>query len=102
MLGFDEVRQPDAGQLFPDAGDVDAQRIVVHIELVVPEEVHDVVAGADLPSVLEKVVKNLGLIFGQFKLLPTLFNGAAFQMQSGTIPDKYFRCLRSSSSLSQK
>ena len=101
-LVFAEQPPENIVQFLSYAGDVDTQRIVIHIELVIPKEIYNVATRTDFSSVLKKVVKNLCLIFGQFNRLPTVFNDAALQMQSGIIPDKYLGCLRNSICLSQK
>ena len=102
VLGLDKICQAEAGQLLPDAGDVDAQSIVIHIELVVPEEVYDVAAGANLPGVFEEVVEDLDLVLAQFCRLPAVCDGAVLQVQLGAIPDKDLGGLGTGSRLSQQ
>ena len=63
MFCPDKILKADGGQLFPDARDIDAQGIVVHIELIVPEEIHDIVSRADGSGVSEEIVKNFDLVF---------------------------------------
>lgn len=54
MFGFDEIRQANADQFLSYAGDVDTQRIVIHIELVIPKEIYNVATRTDFSSVLKR------------------------------------------------
>ena len=86
MLGLDEARQADARQLLPDAADVDAEGIVVHIDLVVPQVGHQVPPGADGPGVAEEVGQDLELVPGQVCGGLLVGELAAVQVEGGPPP----------------
>ena len=86
MLGLDEPRQADARQLLPDAADVDAEGIVVHIDLVVPQVGHQVPPGADGPGVAEEVGQDLELVPGQVCGGLLVGELAAVQVEGGPPP----------------
>ena len=58
MFGFDKVGQTNTCQfLLPNAGNVYTQGIVVHIELIVPQEIDNVIAGTDFSGVSEQIIE---------------------------------------------
>ena len=82
MLCPDKICQTDRCQLLTDAVNVDAQCVIIHINLIVPQIFYDVGAGADPPGVFEKIAQNFQLILCQINLSARIFQFAAVQMKN--------------------
>ncbi len=78
MFGFDKVGQTNTCQFLPNAGNVYTQGIVVHIELIVPQEIDNVIAGTDFSGVSEQIIEYFYFVFGQVGFVVIVCDLAAF------------------------
>ena len=73
---------------------MDAEGVVVDVELVVPQKVDDVGPGADTPGVLEQVVQNFQFVFGQIGPAALVLNLAAPQVEGRAVPAQHLAPVR--------
>ena len=73
MLRFDKIFQADTCQLLTDTIDVDAQSVVIYIQLVIPQKLDNITAGTDFTRISEQVVEDFQLVFGQLHSLSLIF-----------------------------
>ena len=58
MLRFDKIFQSDTCQLLTDTIDVDAQSVVIYIQLVIPQKLDNITAATDFTRISEQVVED--------------------------------------------
>ena len=86
MLCPDKILKADGRKLFADTVDIDAQGIVIHVKLIVPQKIHNIAAGTDLSRMFEQIRQDFHFILSQLRLTVPLFNHTAFQMENGSLP----------------
>lgn len=63
MLRPDKICQADRCQFLTDTGNIYAEGIIIHIKLIIPEKIHNIVPGTDFSGILEKVIKDFQFVF---------------------------------------
>lgn len=57
MLRFNKIFQANTCQLLTNTIDVNAQSIVIHIQLVIPQKLDNITAGTDFTRIFEQVIE---------------------------------------------
>ena len=80
MFRFNKIMQADRGQFVADPFDIHTQSIVIHIELVIPKKIDQIVPRTDLSGVFIEIVQYFKLVFCKVDLLSMKFERTVLQV----------------------